>query len=50
LAVQPQSLEARESEQFATRFEFVIDLRTAKTLRLAIPQSLPQRRDEIVHP
>jgi putative ABC transport system substrate-binding protein len=33
-----------------TKFEFVINLRTAKALRLAIPQSVVNRADHVILP
>ena len=34
--------------EFPTRFEFIINLKTAKSLGMSVPQSLPSRADEVI--
>jgi putative ABC transport system substrate-binding protein len=34
--------------QFTTKFEMVVNLRTAKTLGLTVPQSIVLRADEVI--
>ena len=36
--------------QQATKFDLVVNFKTAKALGLALPQSLVQRADEVIHP
>ena len=41
-------LRGEKPVQFPTKFEMVVNLKTAKTLGLAVPQSILLRADEVI--